>query len=343
MEMNKKIILFGAGMLGKQALFFFGLKNVYCFVDNKRADMVVSGKPVISFQELTEIHDQYTVVISVGSEYVVEIAEQLFTAGIHYVRYDSIMEQYREENYNPKIRKWKNAYKGEKCLLIGNGPSLRVEDLEGMQKKGCVTFGCNLINKLYDKTDWRCDLYFAGEPSVLEVNKEFIATHPCKAKFLRELTEMPYYEGLKDTVFLCNDTYFFSIGFKEEFSQDVSIMCNSAWSIMYPMIEFAVYMGFSEIYLIGVDNTMFSTVHSDDFLHQKTHFYEEDADELAVRRKIIPSSIKYNEESLYEHRLNTHYMIARKYAEKHGIKIRNATRGGRLEVFERVDIDELLR
>lgn len=37
------------------------------------------------------------------------------------------------------------------------------------------------------------------------------------------------------------------------------------------------------------------------------------------------------------------YQAARRYAETHGIKIYNATRGGELEVFERVDFDSLFR
>lgn len=35
------------------------------------------------------------------------------------------------------------------------------------------------------------------------------------------------------------------------------------------------------------------------------------------------------------------YIIARKHCEEKGIKIYNATRGGKLEVFERVDFDKL--
>ena len=35
------------------------------------------------------------------------------------------------------------------------------------------------------------------------------------------------------------------------------------------------------------------------------------------------------------------YQKAKQYAETHGIKIYNATRGGKLEVFERVDFDSL--
>lgn len=35
------------------------------------------------------------------------------------------------------------------------------------------------------------------------------------------------------------------------------------------------------------------------------------------------------------------YKSARLYAENHGIKIYNATRGGELEVFERVNFDDI--
>ncbi len=35
------------------------------------------------------------------------------------------------------------------------------------------------------------------------------------------------------------------------------------------------------------------------------------------------------------------YTEAKRYADTHGIKIYNATRGGKLEVFERVDFDSL--
>ena len=36
------------------------------------------------------------------------------------------------------------------------------------------------------------------------------------------------------------------------------------------------------------------------------------------------------------------YKCAKDYADSHGIKIYNATRGGELETFERVDLDEIL-
>jgi hypothetical protein len=112
---------------------------------------------------------------------------------------------------------------------------------------------------------------------------------------------------------------------------------------MFLMLEFAVYMGFSEIYLLGVDNTQPPFVHTSNFLESKSHFYDEDADELRRRQEILPEHNRPDKDDwgAYQNHLNRFYGIAKKYASERGIKIRNATRGGKLEVFERVDFDLL--
>ena len=44
-----------------------------------------------------------------------------------------------------------------------------------------------------------------------------------------------------------------------------------------------------------------------------------------------------------ENRMISSYKTAKEYADSHGIKIYNATRGGKLEVYERVNLDEVLK
>lgn len=80
-----KVILFGAGRWGREALSYFKQENVYCFCDNNvRAgqEKLACGKRVISFQELLEIHKEYVIVISTGTDFIEEISNQLDTAGI---------------------------------------------------------------------------------------------------------------------------------------------------------------------------------------------------------------------------------------------------------------------
>ena len=78
-------------------------------------------------------------------------------------------------------------------------------------------------------------------------------------------------------------------------------------------------MGFKEIYLLGADCS-----YSDG---KKNHFID---------------YMKYNSDQFSDgSQMFEAYKVAKKYADKNNIKIYNATRGGKLEIFERVDFDQL--
>ncbi|MDR1539160.1 MAG: hypothetical protein LBU32_14415 [Clostridiales bacterium] len=98
------------------------------------------------------------------------------------------------------------------------------------------------------------------------------------------------------------------------------------------MLQVAVNMGFNEIYFIGMDNKFPKHVAYDgsvfingDIMH---HFYPEDTKGLTTYSKELSEAA---------------YTYARKYCENKDIKILNATRGGNLEMFERVDFDSLFK
>lgn len=80
-----KVILFGSGVWGREALSYFGEENVFCFCDNSVTEgdeKSICGKTVISFQKLLEIHEKYVVVISTGSDFIDAISRQMDEAGI---------------------------------------------------------------------------------------------------------------------------------------------------------------------------------------------------------------------------------------------------------------------
>ena len=83
-DTEKKIILFGAGIFGQNALTYFGEDKIYCFVDNN-SDIVgtrLYGKQIISFEELQDIYQEYQIVIAVDSGKVTVLAKQLDECGI---------------------------------------------------------------------------------------------------------------------------------------------------------------------------------------------------------------------------------------------------------------------
>ena len=115
----RKIILFGSGHLGKEALRLLGNNNVAFFCDNNQSGRFIEGKKVISYSELLKIHNDYIIVISVNEHNTDSIITQLEESGIEkYVPYLGIkgkhtilwnMENVLEFFDNPE-----NIYKAQK-------------------------------------------------------------------------------------------------------------------------------------------------------------------------------------------------------------------------------------
>lgn len=113
------LILFGAGHYGKDALSYFGEKNVYCFSDNKvkgTDEIEVCGKKVISFERFMEVWQDHIVVVCLKLEFCLEVCKQLEDAGVRgYIVYEALldekktsdewMEQLRDKEEREKIQR----------------------------------------------------------------------------------------------------------------------------------------------------------------------------------------------------------------------------------------------
>jgi hypothetical protein len=105
-----------------------------------------------------------------------------------------------------------------------------------------------------------------------------------------------------------------------KFSDDCSAIVYDMFSVTHSLIQMAVYMGFSEIYLLGADCNFPKG--------KKVHFKD-----YGVNDPTIDTTGDRN---------ITGYLEVKKYTDAHGIKVYNATRGGALEVFERKSLEEVL-
>lgn len=84
LDADKKLILFGAGFYGKEAVEYFGKERVHCFADNDPAlhGTKKNDVPVISYEELKKIHENYEIVISASSKITMALAQQLEASDI---------------------------------------------------------------------------------------------------------------------------------------------------------------------------------------------------------------------------------------------------------------------
>lgn len=230
--------------------------------------------------------------------------------------------------FNKSLKKYKNAHSGERCFVIGNGPSLNTNDLECL--KGEVTFACNSIFKSFHDTSWRPTYYLVQDSAYAKGVKREISRVKAEKVFLSTNVL------LKNRIYNKDFEYFFldrSI-YPEApyFSNDFSTACCEGYTVVYSALQLAYYMGFEEVYLIGVDfnyskvkNIKGEVVESGGKIN---HFFEgEGKQEIGPLPNLEYSFLAYKE--------------AKYFSYNESFAIKNATRGGKLELFERVVFDSL--
>ena len=227
-----------------------------------------------------------------------------------------------------KLRKLKNIHKGKRCFIVCTGPSLKISDLEKLN--GEITFGINSIYDSYPLTNWRPTYYVAVEKLVVQ---ELFDNDICFGRnfskggnFFTEGFNLPHPTEY-DYYLLCSDKNMKPINKARKIvrlSKDISVCVYGSATTANIAVQIAIYMGFKEIYLIGADC---------DYSKNKIHFIKRKNDDDLIKVGFIKNSGLD---------LIDCYKTVKSFAKKNGVKIYNATRGGKLEVFERVDFDKIV-
>lgn len=218
-----------------------------------------------------------------------------------------------------------DKYKGKRCFLICTGPSLTIEDLEKLKDE--YTFGMNSLCLWKEKSSFRPKFFGCCDLGVYRKLKYQIIDY-CSNR-----TEIFVSDRLarQDTVdknwhiVPLNVAYHaYSRWFKEnfwcKFRPNAYVGVYDMHSVTHFLIQIAVYMGFTEIYLLGADTNQ--------VLGKKVHFQDYGVPDTTIGTARERNICGYEE--------------IKKHMNEYGFKVYNATRGGMLEVFERVDLDEII-
>jgi glycosyltransferase involved in cell wall biosynthesis len=246
-----------------------------------------------------------------------------------------------------QIKKLKNSHTGERCFIIATGPSLTVSDVELLQNE--ITFGVNGIVRIYSETSWRPTYYTCIDeyefPKIqnrrksgneaasffndLCTKRAFLTDRLLKIKHENVDTDKIQYIPLSIL-----DHYINPESEIKRYSSNLFHGIYNARTVVNACINIAQYMGFKDIYLIGVDC---------DFSNVKTYF------DGTINRY---QKINNKDETLtfdsamrgymFEKGMIENYEYIKKETEKRGVKVYNCTRGGKLEVFERRTLEEVL-
>jgi Protein of unknown function DUF115. len=223
--------------------------------------------------------------------------------------------------FNPQIEEFKNLHREERCFIVATGPSLQIEDLEILKRNKEICFGMNGILRAFKRTEWRPYYYVADDQNVYYEYGDLIETMEVDHIFLGDTDKEFWLKPHRENVMKYHCAMEKSKARLPKFSENIARKCYGGATVTYSCIQLAAYMGFKEIYLLGVDFT-----YGKDSNNKKyPHFYNEE--------KL--TSIGSNE------RVYLAYLSAKKYADSHGITIYNATKGGKLDVFKRIDFEQL--
>jgi len=152
-------------------------------------------------------------------------------------------------NSNQRLKKYQNMYTGKRCFVIGNGPSLRNTDLSLLKDE--FTFGMNRIYLAFEEWGFKTSFLVSVNDLVIE---------QCYSEF-RDL-DMPKFFSWrsKDLLFPesqpdINTHFLYTSYTGPKFNNQITNRFWEGSTVTYVCLQLAFCMGFSEVYLIGVDHS----------------------------------------------------------------------------------------
>lgn len=236
------------------------------------------------------------------------------------------------------MREFADRHAGQRCFILGNGPSLTKLDLSKLS--GEVTFGVNGIFLAEDQMGYPTTYYVVEDTIYMQENIPEIVAYEAGHKFFPTDYRKYFDTDLPNVSFFEMDTRFYGSNSPQfrspRFSTDFSLRGYSGQSVTIINLQLAYYMGFADVYLIGMD---FNYVIPESFIRDGHKITSTDDDPNHFHPDYFGKGKTWKDPQL-DCVLASYQMAHRAYAAG-GRRILNATLGGKLEEFPRVDFDGL--
>lgn len=225
--------------------------------------------------------------------------------------------------YAPRLKKYHNLHKGEDCFILGNGPSLNKMDLS--QLADYHTFGQNKIFLIFDQVNLNLSYLVSVNPYVIEQSKKEFEEMNCPV-FLSQTASRKVIQDRKHI----NRLHTLNVW---SFYEDITQPICEGHTVTFVSLQLAYYMGFKRVFLIGVDHSFKQEGSS-----HEVQVYKGD-DENHFHPDYFKGQ-KWQLADVYGSEVSFH--LANYFYLKDGRRIYDATVDGKLEVFPKVDFNEIL-
>jgi hypothetical protein len=225
----------------------------------------------------------------------------------------------------------KDVHKGKRAFIIGNGPSLKETDLSKLKDE--ITFGMNRIYLMFPALGFKTTYLSVVNDLVIEQTASDLAALEIP-KFLCWRSRRFFSpEQFTNSQSANLPTFLYTTYDSPRFSPDVRGRVWEGATVTYVTMQLAFHMGFDEVIIIGVDhnyetkgkpNTTITST-GDDPNHFSGQYFGKGF------RWQLPD-LETSEMA---------YRMARKAYENASRRIVDATVGGKLTIFEKVDYNTL--
>ncbi|GIV64221.1 MAG: 6-hydroxymethylpterin diphosphokinase MptE-like protein [Chloroflexota bacterium] len=217
----------------------------------------------------------------------------------------------------------KDSQRGKRCFILGNGPSLAQTDLSRLRDE--FTIGLNRIYLAFPQMGFETSYYLSINDLVIEQCAEEIKT-----------LKMPRFVSWRAHRWLQPDEnlfFLYTTYTGPKFAHDLTGRVWEGATVTYVALQVAFYLGFDTVILIGVDHN-FTTQGK-----PNTTVVSQGDDPNHFHPGYFGKGFRWQLPDLETS--ERAYRMARAAYEAAGRRVLDATIGGKLTVFPKVDYDSL--
>lgn len=238
--------------------------------------------------------------------------------------------------------KHQNKHKGKRVFIIGNGPSLKAEDLDLIENEYSIAM--NRISLIFKHTKWRPYYYLCVTQNATDTKWKYDILNSIKQSrhsfvwdkifnyFISESNKINKIKCINDNLHLNKVVDgLWPNSFKNGYSK--------FGSSMFVAFQLAYEMGFENIYLLGTDlgfkDNKFQKFLYRIGLKKLGHLFDNNHFNKNYGTPGSPAK------DLNRNMLIFHKIVSNKSKEL-GFNVFNCSRGGELEIYPRVDLKSIL-
>jgi hypothetical protein len=254
-----------------------------------------------------------------------------------------------------KNKALKNKHKGKRCFIVGNGPSLKHHDLTKLTDEYVFTVNYMMKSKYFETL--KSNYHFLVSPIIFHLDPKnvddldkiesisnSVESNPDLTYFIpyrRKPSFTRLFPTIKPNCIFNNKIYTPLLKKSDEIHRNIPVFQN----VIIYAINAALYMGFDEIYLMGVDMTGFLEHYEYNKVNdQWGHVYHKSKEEQKRDVLSLSESNLDNEFWLKTYgKTLEHFKLIQKQVDRKNAKIYNASEHGALDVVQRIDYESLFK